>query len=87
MTDTTTVRLVVGFLGATILLCVTGGFWLAAQGQPVPEFLVGLGGTALGALGALLARTGSDTQPVTVVNRPSEPVPVEDRQVPPLPKD
>lgn len=83
MSDITTVRMVVGFLGVTILACVIGGFHLAGQGVELPEFLVGLGGTALGALGALLARTDNR---VTVDNEPSDPVPTTPTQHPKLPE-
>lgn len=71
--DRLIVLLVICFLGVTILLCAGGGFYLAGKGVDVPEFLVGLGGTALGALGSLLARTHTDgPQDVRVVDQPVE---------------
>lgn len=52
---------------------------LAMMDKSVPDGLWTSSGTALGALGALLSRTGHDgTQPVEVVNASSNPVPVED---------
>ena len=76
MNDQGTVRIVIGFLGIAVLLCIAGGFYLAASAVEVPEFLVGLGGTALGALGSLLARTGNES--VTLDQPASRPVPVTD---------
>lgn len=78
MTDKLTVRLVIAFLGLGFILCLLGGFVLASQRVEVPEFLVGLGGTALGALGSLLARVGDgDPQNVYVTNDDEERIPVD----------
>jgi len=76
MADKFTVRIVIAFLGFGFLLCLVGGFVLAAQRIDVPEFLVGLGGTALGSLGTLLSRVGTEgPQDVNVVNDRRDPVP------------
>lgn len=50
MVDRTTVHIVVGSLGALAIAIVIGGIW---RGQ-LPEPMWGLGGSALGALAALL---------------------------------
>lgn len=76
MTDRATVRIVIGFLGVGFLGCLAGGFYLAAAAVEVPEFLIGLGGTALGALASLLARTGTETQTVSIEQPRDQPVPV-----------
>lgn len=79
MDNSKVVFAVVLFLGVTILLCVIGGFLLVLNDKEVPEFLVGLGGTALGALGALLSRVGDPNKPqqVYVTNEKRDAVPVE----------
>ena len=60
MTDRATVRLVVAFLGIVALATVVGGVFLAAVSKQVPEALVAIGSSALGAVAALLARTSSE---------------------------
>lgn len=82
MTDRFTVRAVVFFLGLITMLGM-GALWHLVATTEVRDaallaILAGPTGTALGALATLLARTGSDTQPVVVENKPSEPVPMED---------
>ncbi len=42
-------------LGTVALLCIAGGIYLAGVGKEVPEFLVAVGGTAVGGLAGLLA--------------------------------
>ncbi len=56
-TDKWIYRLVVGFLGVTLILTVIGGFALVLTGQttPVPEGLIAIGSAAVGALAGLLA--------------------------------
>ncbi len=56
-TDPWIYRLVVGFLGITLILTVIGGFTLVLTGQtqPVPEGLIAIGSAAVGALAGLLA--------------------------------
>lgn len=82
MTDRFTVRAVVVFLGVFALLGLLGLLWLIHGGAD-PQLLAipaGLAGTALGALGTLLASTSSshgDPSPVEVVNDPAQPVPVD----------
>jgi len=49
-------RLVVGFLGITVLLTVIGGFYLSIKtAATIPEGLIALGSAAVGALAGLLA--------------------------------
>lgn len=61
------------------LIALTGVIVLPAVGVEVPGVLENLASGALGALAALLARVGDDTQDVRVTNRgPAEAVPTED---------
>lgn len=81
MTDRFTVRAVVCFLGAGMLLGLAGLIWLVARGGTDAALLgvvAGPTGTALGALGTLLARTSVEDQnpQVVVANAPDQPVPV-----------
>lgn len=49
-------RLVVAFLGMTVLLTVLGGFYLSIKtAATIPEGLIALGSAAVGALAGLLA--------------------------------
>jgi len=49
-------RLVVAFLGLTVLLTVLGGFYLSIKtAATIPEGLIALGSAAVGALAGLLA--------------------------------
>lgn len=66
MNSKSTINLVILFLGAIALAVVVGGFVLAYQGETIPTELVGLGGTALGAVAGILAKTG--TEPIPVVS-------------------
>ena len=80
MTDPFVLRAVIVFLGLTVLSCVVGVFLLASQGIDTSNSdllvaAVGLGGTALGALGSMLTNTSGR---VTIDNPPSNPVPVAD---------
>lgn len=76
MPDTFTIRMVVAFLGVTILACVAGGITLAIHQLPTPDFLVAIGSGSLGALGGLLINPGNNR--VTVENDARNPVPTED---------
>ena len=80
MSDVFVIRMVVMFLGVAVLGSLAGGFFLAAQGVTVPDYLIALGSGALGALGALLARTDNR---VTVANNDDDPVPVAESVRPP----
>jgi len=49
-------RLVVAFLGLTVLLTVLGGFYLSIKtAATIPEGLIALGSAAVGAMAGLLA--------------------------------
>lgn len=48
-------RMVVGALGAGVLVGMIGAIVLAMMGKPIPEVLVALGSAAIGALAGLLA--------------------------------
>lgn len=83
MTDRFTVRAVVCFLGVITMLGIAALWHLVATTEvrdaALLAILAGPTGTALGALATLLARTGSDTsQPVHVVNSPTDAVPTVD---------
>ena len=80
MTDHRTVRLVIGLVGA---IAVTSGLFvsvLAYQAKDIPEGLLAIATTALGALTSMLVSTrgGNDPQPVVVQQPEGEPVPVEE---------
>lgn len=64
MNSKTTVLAVVIFLGLVALATVVGGFVLAYQGTTIPGELIGLGGTAVGAIAGILAKT--NTEPAVV---------------------
>lgn len=53
--DVVIYRVVVGSLGAAVVLAVIGSIILAALGKPSPEILIALGSAAVGALAGLLA--------------------------------
>lgn len=72
MNDRFTVRAVVVGLGGIILACVVAAVVLALHGDDMPEFLKYVGTTALGAFAGVLAKTGTDVQPVAVVGQPVE---------------
>ena len=77
MTDRFVVRAVVVFLGVTVLAGMVIGAVLALDDRAIPDFIIGTTSAGVGALGALLARTSSEPAPVTVVNAPHDPVPVD----------
>ena len=75
---------VVLFLGTFALLGLGGSLWLVAHdksGEAI-ALVSGMTGTALGALASMLTQTAqrpqNDSQDVTVVNKPSDPVPITD---------
>lgn len=70
--------IVAGSLAGVLLLCVLAIAVLAGLDKSAPSVLENLAAGALGALAALLARVGGDTQDVNVVNRADSPVPVVD---------
>jgi hypothetical protein len=53
--DTWVYRLVIITLGVVVIGVVIGAFALAGYDKPIPEALVAIGSTALGALAGLLA--------------------------------
>lgn len=69
--------IVAGALAAVLLLCVGSIAVLAGLDKAAPSVLENLAAGALGALAALLARVGGDTQDVQVVNATDRPVPVD----------
>lgn len=71
------VRLVIIFLGVATLLCVGGGLWLASDGIEIPEFVVAVGGGAIGALSGILSKTSTGPQEVKVVESEHDPVVVQ----------
>lgn len=74
--ERTTVNLVVGFLGLVVLFGMGIGGYLAVFDKGVPDFIVATTSAAIGALGAMLAKTSTGAQDVQVVNEPAEAVPV-----------
>lgn len=72
------------FLGSATLLGMAGLIWLvgttAVKDAALLAVVAGPTGTALGALGTMLAstRTVDTPSPVTVVNEPEDAVPVAD---------
>jgi hypothetical protein len=89
MTDVTTIRSVIRYLGMTALLLVGGGVWLVrdllrlSQGagtiDAAAAAVIGgvftLAGTTVGALGALLVSTRSGPTQTEITNQPDNPVP------------
>lgn len=79
MNDQNTVRLVIGILGAVAVAVIIGSFVLAADDRAIPGELVAMGSLAVGAVAGILSKTATnDPQPVEVVNRNDEPVPVNE---------
>lgn len=77
MSEIKNISLVIIFLGLTTLAIVVGAIVLALDEKSIPDALIGLGGTSLGALGAMLSKTSTGPQAVQVVNRAADPVPVD----------
>ena len=79
-TDKFTINAVVVGLIALGLAVIVGAVVLTLNDKQVSDALWGLAGTAVGALGSLLARTTTsdgEPTPVNVVNVPADPVPVD----------
>jgi len=70
MTDKITIRLVVGVLGLVAILTVAGGFWITVVDKPIPDALIAIGSTAVGAVAALLARTSTGGDAPTTTGAP-----------------
>lgn len=86
MTDRVTVRMVIGFLGAAVLLGLGGLIWLVGKTDvrdaATLAIIAGPTGTALGALGTMLASTrtvpeANAPMPVVAQGGPVETVDVE----------
>lgn len=81
--DRFTVRAVVCFLGVGMLVGLIGLIWLvgttSVKDAALLAVIAGPTGTALGSLGTLLARTGSEAPVETrVVNTDDDAIPTED---------
>lgn len=82
MTDRRIPLLVILFLGVFALVALCGTIWLIDHERDASNIAVvsGLTGTALGGLAGILSsvRSGpAEAMPVTVVNPPADPVPVD----------
>lgn len=76
--NTSAFKLLIGFLGATVIICALGGLVLTGMSKTVPDSIIGLGSAALGGLTAAFLRPPfEEPQNVNVVNRPDDPVPVD----------
>lgn len=62
----TNARLVILFLGSLALVSLGGVIYLVAQDKSIPDVLVATVSGSLAALGAILAKTGSDDSGVNV---------------------
>src|SRR4051794_21566800 len=63
MNDRTTVRIVVGGLAMTLLVCVLGAILLTAMSDEVPDLLKEGMALSGGALAGILARTHTEPEP------------------------
>ena len=80
MTEHRTIRQVIRYVGLIALITAVGILVLAWRKVEIPEALLAVATTSLGALTAMLVKTsGSDdgVQPVQVQQPPGDPVPVE----------
>ena len=77
MNSPSTVRTVIAVLGLLALSVVVGGIALAWVDKSLPGELIAIGSAAAGAVAGILSKTGTDPQPVRVMNEPADPVPVE----------
>lgn len=75
MNTQSTVRLVIGVLGAVAIINVIGGILLTLNDKAMPDAQIAIASLAVGAVAGILSRTG-DTD-VRVVNEANDPVPVE----------
>lgn len=74
--STSAFKLLIGFLGATVIICAVGGLVLTGMSKTVPDSIIGLGSAALGGLTAAFLRPPTDEpQPVRIADQP---VAVED---------
>lgn len=56
-------KMLIGFLGATVIICAVGGLVLTGMGKAVPDSIIGLGGGALGGLTAAFLRPPAGDEP------------------------
>lgn len=70
-TSRSTVLLVVGFLGAALLMCIVGSLVLAAMHVEIPGMIADVAKVGLGAMAGMLASTRS-VPPVVPDNPPVE---------------
>lgn len=77
MSEVRNISLVIIFLGLTTLCIVIGAILLALDEKAIPDALIGLGGTSLGALGAMLSKTSTGPQVVHVAD--GDPVPTKEK--------
>lgn len=78
--STSAFKLLITFLGATVLICAVGGLVLTGMGKTVPDSIIGLGSAALGGLTAAFLRPPTDELPPPRVDSgPEDPVPVAAR--------
>jgi hypothetical protein len=75
--SSSTVRIVIAALAVLAFTVVAGGIYLTAIDKSLPGELIAIGSAAAGAVAGILSKTGTDTMPVNVVNRPNDPVPVD----------
>lgn len=79
MQDNRTQLVVVVGLAVVVLLAMLGGIALAMRQISVPDFMIAMGTTALGALASILVRMPSEApQRVQVVNAEQDPAPVDE---------
>jgi hypothetical protein len=77
MSDRRIPLIVVATLALVVVLGATFEGYLAAAHTPIPDQLDRLVVGCLGALSAILATTRADVQPVQVMNKEADAVPVE----------
>lgn len=81
MTDRKIVLAIIGALALVALILASSLAYAVVSGASVAEAVLTLLsaqlGAAVGALGTMLAHTGTTPQPVNVVNEPTDPVPVD----------
>lgn len=78
MNSPSTVRIVIAALALLAFTVVAGGIYLTAIDKSLPGELIAIGSAAAGAVAGILSKTGTDTMPVNVINRPDEAIPVVD---------
>jgi hypothetical protein len=75
--SSSTVRIVIAALAVLAFTVVAGGIYLTAIDKSLPGELIAIGLAAPPPVAGILSKTGTDTMPVNVVNRPNDPVPVD----------